>query len=420
MPPAETGKFRRKPGRREKPLPEDGNPRTVLAARLRELKRACGSPTYDELAALSHVYKTGLLDAARVTRLPPWYVIKGYVEGCWKYYEGRFGTPFADAGDLSRWHLLYRDPGGTMPGESPLREAGEREEQPGPQLAPAAGGAPPPYGAPRAHGAARKAPRLTHARRAPMESGHGRPIHGVAAITAVVLTAAAVAAIIAAVGVWTLRTAPPSPWTRQAVQLLGSGSPHRLAAIAIPAASLQPELAHWLGGRLAADRGVTGYELRSAYPASVQLCLAAVTSSPTAGQDGGGVQASACTASAPSEIWIPVQYEVSGTSYTWLVNDQYQSMCLNADNRGGGVHQESRVQLWNCYLPRRDDFTRFCESWDFGTWLRALQSGATSYPLFLGAGNYSLDADDKSLQDGLPAAPLSVIDHYTVSWEYWY
>lgn len=58
---------------------------------------------------------------------------------------------------------------------------------------------------------------------------------------------------------------------------------------------------------------------------------------------------------------------------------------------------------------------RFNESWDFDTWLRAMQSGATSYPLFLGAGNYSLDADDKSLQDAIRAAPLSIINHYTVS-----
>ena len=133
MPPAENGKFRRKAGRREKPLPEDGNPRTALAARLRELKSACGNPTYDELAALSHVYKTGLLDAAGVTRLPPWYVIEGYVEGCWKHYDAKFGTSFADAGDLLQWQQLYRDAGGTMPGECPP-SATEHDEQPEPRL----------------------------------------------------------------------------------------------------------------------------------------------------------------------------------------------------------------------------------------------------------------------------------------------
>lgn len=142
MPPAETGKFRRKAGRREKPLPDDGSPRTILAARLRELKSACGSPTYEELAGLSRVYKTGLLDAARVTRLPPWYVIEGYVEGCWKYYEGRFSAPFSGAGDLSRWRQLYRDAGGAIPGDYPPRETGERDEQPEPELVFAHGAAP--------------------------------------------------------------------------------------------------------------------------------------------------------------------------------------------------------------------------------------------------------------------------------------
>jgi len=132
MPPAETGKFRRRAGRREKPLPDDGNPRTILAARLRELKSACGSPTYDELARLSRVYKTGLLEAASATRLPRWYVIEGYVKGCRTYYEDRFGKPFADVGDLSRWRQLYRDAGGTIPGEQPPQETGERNEQPEP------------------------------------------------------------------------------------------------------------------------------------------------------------------------------------------------------------------------------------------------------------------------------------------------
>jgi hypothetical protein len=418
---AETGKIRQKAGRREIPLPNDGKPRTILAARLRELRSACGSPIYDELAALSGVYKTGLVDAAHVTKLPQWYVIEGYVEGCLKYCAGKFVTPVADAADLSRWQQLYRDAGGTIPGECSPQETSERDRQPEPQLASATGHTSAARGAQEANGAAGNAPRLARARGTRTRGGRGHLIRIVTGIAAaVLLITAAVVIIIAAVGVWPPRPGPADPWTRLAVQPLASGYRHALAAITIPAASLEPELAQWLGGRIVAGRSITGYELRSAYPASVPLCLTAVTAGLTAGQDGGGVKVSSCALSTRSEIWIPVQYEASGSSYTWLVNDQYQSMCLNADNRGGGVHQESRVQLWNCYLPKQDDFTRFNESWDFGTWLRAMQSGATSYPLFLGAGNYSLDADDKSLQDGLPAAPVSIIDHYTVSWEYWY
>jgi hypothetical protein len=130
---AETGEFRRKAGRKEKPLPDDGEPRTILAAQLRELKNACGGPTFKELARLSDVYQTGLQDAASATKkLPGWYVVKGYVEGCWKYHEVRFRTPCADAGDLSRWQQLYRDAGGTMPDEYPLPTP-EHDEQPEPQ-----------------------------------------------------------------------------------------------------------------------------------------------------------------------------------------------------------------------------------------------------------------------------------------------
>ncbi len=417
MPPAQTGKFRRKAGRREKPLPEDGLPRTALAAQLRELKSACGDPTYDDLARLSGVYKTGLLDAARVTRLPAWYIIEGYVEGCWKYYEGRFGTPFAQAGDLPRWQQLYRDSGGTIPGESPPLKTGERDEQAEPRFAPAAGYAPAAHGVARPEGATGRSAHRARARGARAGGGNGYPIHIVAEVTAAAVLLI-VAAVAAAISAWPTRPAVASAWTRLAVQPLGSGSPHSLAAVTIPAASFRPWLAQMPGARLAVGGSVTGYELRNAYPASVPLCLAAVTTGPTAGQDYGGVEAAQCTASARSQIWIPVQYKDS--SYTWLVNDQYQAKCLNADNRGGGVHQESRIQLWDCYAPRRGDFAHFNESWDFGTWLHAMKSGAASYPLFLGVGNYCLDADDKSLQDGLPEAPLSTIDHYTVPWEYWY
>jgi hypothetical protein len=421
MPPAETGKSRQRAGRKDKPLPDDGNPRTILAARLRELKSACGNPTYDELAGLSRVYKTGLLDAGRLTRLPPWYVIEGYVEGCWKYHEGKFSAPFSDAGDLSRWRQLYRDAGGAIPGDYPPEETGERDRHPEPQLAPAAGEMRAARGASGVLGAAEQVTWPAPARRAQMRTGRSRPRYMVAGITgAVMLMAAAVAGIIAVVGAWPLRPAPAGPWTRLAVHALDNGYRRPLAATTIPAASLQPELAQWLGARAAADGSVTGYELRSAYPASAPLCLTAVTAGPHAGQDSGGVETSPCTPSAPSQTWIPVQYEASGASYTWLANDKYQSMCLNADDRGGGAHQGSRVQLWSCYPPKKHDYTRFNEAWDFGTWLRAMQAGATSYPLFLGAGNYSLDADDKSLQGGLPAAPLSTINHYTVSWEYWY
>jgi hypothetical protein len=195
----------------------------------------------------------------------------------------------------------------------------------------------------------------------------------------------------------------------------------------VPAKSLSPEVAQSLGKR------ITGYTLRNAYPISVSseisLCLAAATTGPQAGQDGDGVEVAACKHGALSQVWIPVQYEASGptytwdeasgATYTWLVNAEYPSMCLNADE-SGGVHQATRVDLWKCYWPLGGDSGGFNDLWDFGTWLHAMKSGATSYPLFLGGSNLSMDADDNSLADGLLIAPVSVIDHYTVSWEYWY
>ena len=112
--------------------------------------------------------------------------------------------------------------------------------------------------------------------------------------------------------------------------------------------------------------------------------------------------------------------KASGSTYTWLVNGEYPSMCLNADNTGGDVRQGSRVQLWDCYPPQGANPARFNEFWDFDTWLHAMKSGATSYPLFLGAGNFSVDADDRSLKGGSDTASASMIDHYSVPWEYWY
>jgi hypothetical protein len=31
-----------------------------------------------------------------------------------------------------------------------------------------------------------------------------------------------------------------------------------------------------------------------------------------------------------------------------------------------------------------------------------------------------VDADDQSLENGLDTTTVSMIDHYTVPWEYWY
>jgi hypothetical protein len=212
-----------------------------------------------------------------------------------------------------------------------------------------------------------------------------------------------------------------SLFVRLPVQPLPFGYRRPLGTTAVSATSLGPEAAQVLDKRVAAGEAVTGYTLRSAFSSSVPLCLAPATTGSKAGQDGDEVEATACVPHALSQVWIPAQYEANGSRYTWLVNSQYPSLCLSADNSGGGVHQESRVDLWDCYPPppsaSPDGFNEF---WDFGTWLRAIRSGAMSYPLFLGSSNFCLDADSNSLEGGGETASVSVIHHYTVPWEYWY
>jgi hypothetical protein len=238
--------------------------------------------------------------------------------------------------------------------------------------------------------------------------------------------AAGVLVIVAAVIVVPilLKPAPPDPWQRLPVQAIADGYRQPLETTAVPANSLSPQVAQVLRRRIDAGGAVTGYTLRNAYPTTVpgstaSYCLTAVTTGRKAGANGDPVDATTCQAGDLSQVWIPAQYEASRTTYSWLVNAEYPSMCLNANNSGGGVHQRSGLQLWECYPPRANP-GRFNEFWDFGTWLQAMQSGAKSYPLFLGSGNFSVDADDRSLGNGLDTVSVSMIDHYTVAWEYWY
>jgi hypothetical protein len=239
-----------------------------------------------------------------------------------------------------------------------------------------------------------------------------------AASVAVIVAAAIVVPIL-------LKPAPANPWQRLPVQPLGNGYPQQPDTVTVPASSLSRDVAQLLRKRIAAGTAITGYRLRNAYPTTIpgstaSYCLTAKTTGSKAGIDGDPVEATTCTPGALSQVWIPAQYEASGTTYTWLVNGQYPSMCLNANSSGGGVHQRSGVQLWQCYWRHGASPTSFVESWDFGTWLHAIKSGAKSCPLFPGSGNFSVDADDHSLQNGFDTVSVSMINHYTVPWEYWY
>jgi hypothetical protein len=128
MPANETGNSPRKVGRRHKPHPSSNDPLDVLAGELVALKMACGDPSYATLAGSTGIYKTALVEAGSSVKLHQWPVIEAYVRGCWAFYERTCQEPFDGGGDLSRWQQLYRNAGGTLPGENP---DGADEPKPG-------------------------------------------------------------------------------------------------------------------------------------------------------------------------------------------------------------------------------------------------------------------------------------------------
>ena len=239
----------------------------------------------------------------------------------------------------------------------------------------------------------------------------GRP-----ALTAV-LSVAAVAAAVAVVLVLALSSpgAPPAKPAGQAKAPAGappvpSGSFPGLAleSVRIPVRSVSPALAAQIQQARpgSAVTGLTGFVFRNRGAAG--LCLTAVNTGVTAGQIRDPVRVDTCNRT-PNQVWIPLQWEVKGIRFTHLVNDQYQSMCLNADNRGGGMRTGRIVQLWNCYPAGN-------EAWDFGDWHAAVTGRGRSYPLFARTGRLCLDADKYDLRDG---TPVRIWDQYAAPNQFW-
>jgi hypothetical protein len=188
-----------------------------------------------------------------------------------------------------------------------------------------------------------------------------------------------------------------------------TGGPYpglKLKAITIPLVKLQAPLkAAFSTGHQVNGEGVTGYEFRNG--GDTGLCLGAVTTGPDAGQNHDPVRVWNCTQAA-NEIWIPEQWELDGSRFTRLVNLEYQSKCLNADNIGG-LAPSRNVQLWNCYPAGN-------EEWDFGDWYSGLKSGASSYPIFVKFGNLCLDADKFDLRDG---TTVHIWNQYPTASQFW-
>ncbi len=202
--------------------------------------------------------------------------------------------------------------------------------------------------------------------------------------------AAWIAAAAAAVAVTVVATVAWSPRAAAPAGVVGSYSGEGLEKVAIPVTSLTSSLAAaFRQGRTAGATSVAGFEFRVARDKS--LCLTAADTGPSAGKNRDRVEITACRLAA-NQIWIPEQWEINGAAFTRLVSDRYQSMCLNADNRGG-LRNGQGVQLWNCYPANN-------ESWDFGDWYRNVQPGQRSYPVLLRTGRLCLDADKYDFRDG--------------------
>jgi len=232
---------------------------------------------------------------------------------------------------------------------------------------------------------------------------------------AAMLSVAVLSAVAAVVLVFTISGsgAPPKPATQakppSGARPVAQGTFPGLAleSVRIPVRSLSPALAaQFRQGRTRHASTVTGFEFRNRGAAG--LCLTAVNTGAKAGKNHDPVLVDTC-ARTPNQIWIPLQWEVNGFWLTHLVNDQYQSMCLNADNRGGGMRVSSIVQLWDCYPAGN-------EAWDFGDWHTAVSTGGRSYPLFARSGRLCLDADKYDLRDG---TPVRVWTQYAAANQFW-
>ena len=130
-----------------------------------------------------------------------------------------------------------------------------------------------------------------------------------------------------------------------------------------------------------------------------------------------------CSNLALNEIWIPAQWDQNHQRFTWLVNAKYQKMCLNVTaDAGQGTH----AHLWNCYPTQNGPYgLASYEAWDFGTWYDNMTTVTNPYPIFLGSGDFCLDANndnsDPSGNNQLPdGATVTMWDYYHLSRnQYW-
>jgi Ricin-type beta-trefoil lectin domain len=182
---------------------------------------------------------------------------------------------------------------------------------------------------------------------------------------------------------------PASATTAAPAASAATATPHTglsFRSVQISAASLSPQLKSQLtrsGAR--PDVSYTAYEVVNDADGK---CLDANTSGSTAGQNGDKIQLWTCNRTA-NQFWIPAGWEANGDAFTDMVNDQYQSMCLNAADNGG-LANGRKVQLYNCDVNTTNEF------WDFAD----MYVGNTGYLILDSSTSFVLDATSQTLGNG--------------------
>lgn len=182
-----------------------------------------------------------------------------------------------------------------------------------------------------------------------------------------------------------------------------------IKAIPVKGSVLTPAVAAgFRHGGTAGKAGIVGYAFRNMK--NPGLCLTAVDTGPVAGKNRDRVDIEACDY-APNQVWIPEQWEASGSRFTQLVSLRYQSKCLNAQYIGG-LANGHKTMLWDCYRSPN-------EYWDFADWYHSVTDRGQAYPVFVQSATFCLDADKFDFGDGGDGAPVNIWDQYPAANQFW-
>lgn len=208
----------------------------------------------------------------------------------------------------------------------------------------------------------------------------------------IILRAAALVATVIAIGSGALTASAAT--ARPAATAAHSSHPIlRLTTIRIKVSTLSPSLRARLGKTATSpDDSVNAFEVSNL---AAGLCLDANNAGSTAGQNGDKVQLWQCN-NTDNQYWLPLTWGTyKGITWQELVNVEYESMCLNANDAwppAGGLGNGSPVQLWNCDVGTSN------EAWGFDLWLTEPAGGTIQ--LLGGGEDLFLDATDPGLGNG--------------------